>query len=66
MADRPLIIATVGAAIAAICCFTPVLSILLGAAGLAAAAVWLDPILIVTLVVCLAVIGYLLWRKRSN
>ena len=46
MADRLLITAVVGTAVTAICCFTPVLVVALGALGLAAWVGVLDVVLL--------------------
>lgn len=53
-----------GAAIAAICCFTPILVVALTAAGLAAAVAWLDLVLLPLLAVCLVIMGVGLWKLR--
>ena len=56
-----------GSAIAAICCFTPVLLLLLGAAGLSAWLAWLDYVLIPALILFLAMTAYgLILRQRRN
>ena len=54
----------VGAAIAAVCCATPILVLALGAVGLVSAAVWLDWRLIPALLAFLALAGYGLYRQR--
>lgn len=54
-----------GSAIAALCCFTPVLVILLGAVGLSAWLGWLDYVLLPTLAVFLGITGYAFWRRRQ-
>ncbi len=56
----------IGAAIAALCCFTPVLVIGLGAIGLAAWVGGLDYVLFPALFLFLSLMGYGLWRQRSN
>lgn len=64
MSPRPLLgIGIVGSLIAALCCFTPVLVILLGAVGLSAALGWLDYVLLPALVFFLALTGYALWNR---
>lgn len=56
-----------GSIIAAICCFTPVLVIGLGAVGLSAWLGWLDYVLLLALAVFLALTAYGLWlRQRSR
>ena len=56
----------IGTIIAALCCFTPVLVILLGAVGLSAIVGYLDYVLLPALAffVCLTI--YALWRRRRN
>lgn len=55
----------IGSIVAAVCCFTPALVILLGAVGLSAWLAWLDYILLPLLVVFLAVTAYA-WATRSR
>jgi mercuric ion transport protein len=65
MKDRTLIRAgTVGAVVAAICCFTPVLVIALGAVGLSAWLGWADYALLPALALSLGLIAYGLRRQR--
>ncbi|MDP7652732.1 MAG: mercury resistance system transport protein MerF [Rhodospirillales bacterium] len=54
----------IGGAIAILCCFTPVLVILLGTVGLSAWLGWLDYVLLPTLVGFLGLIAYALVRCR--
>tara|TARA_R110000787_G_scaffold81953_1_gene177480 strand:- start:369 stop:575 length:207 start_codon:yes stop_codon:yes gene_type:complete len=54
----------VGSIITALCCFTPLLAVLLGAVGLAAWLGWLDVVLLPALAVFLAITGYALWQRR--
>jgi mercuric ion transport protein len=56
----------IGTVIAAICCFTPVLVVLLSALGLAAWAGWLDYVLIPTLVFFIGLTGYAYYRQRQQ
>ncbi len=56
----------IGAVIAAICCFTPVLVVLLGAAGLAAAVGWLDYALFPLMFASLGVIAQALWIRAGR
>ena len=56
----------IGAAIAAICCFTPLLVILLGVVGLSAWLGWLDYLLFPALAFFLLMIGYGLWRRQQS
>ncbi|MFQ5344915.1 MAG: mercury resistance system transport protein MerF [Mariprofundus sp.] len=53
----------IGSAIAALCCFTPLLVVLFGAVGLAAWTGYLDVVLMPALIFFLALIVYAFWRK---
>lgn len=53
-----------GSVIAAICCFTPILVILLGAVGISAWLGWLDYVLLPALAFFLGVTAYGLWRLQ--
>jgi mercuric ion transport protein len=65
MSDRTLITTgVVGGLIAAICCATPLLAVVFGAVGLTAWLAKADYVLIPALVVCLALIGFGLYRRR--
>lgn len=70
MSDRKLLgIGFAGAAISAICCFTPALVILLGAVGLSAWLAWADFVLLPALVLFsgLSVVAAArLWRAASQ
>lgn len=67
MDDRRLLRTGIaGSIVAALCCFTPVLVILLGVAGFAGAVAWLDMILVPALMFFLALTGYALWRRRRS
>jgi len=52
-----------GALLAAICCATPLLAVLLGAVGLTAWLAKADYVLIPALVLCLGMVGFGLYRK---
>ena len=54
----------IGAALAALCCLTPVLVILLGVVGLSAWVGCLDYVLLPALAVFLAITGYALYRRQ--
>jgi len=54
----------VGSIIAAICCATPILVIVLGAIGLSAWLGWIDCVLLPTLVLFLELAAYGLWRRQ--
>lgn len=65
MQDRNLLkTGIVGSAIAAICCFTPALVVLLGAIGLSAWLAWLDYVLLPALVLFLGITVYALIRMQ--
>jgi mercuric ion transport protein len=66
--DRKLLgIGIGGALVAAVCCFTPVLVVLLAALGLSAAVGWLDSVLLPALAVFLGVIAYgVIWKRRAT
>ncbi len=66
--QRQLIWCAAGTVVAALCCFTPVLVVLLGAVGLSAWLVWLDYVLLPALVVFagLTVIAWLRWMKARR
>ncbi|KKL74851.1 hypothetical protein LCGC14_2060770 [marine sediment metagenome] len=54
-----------GTVIVALCCFTPVLVLLLGALGLSAALGWLDYVLLPALAVFVGITLYALWKRRT-
>lgn len=56
----------IGAAIAALCCFTPVLVILFGALGLAAWVGHLDAVLMPALIFFLVLTAYALLKKETG
>ena len=53
-----------GSVVVALCCFTPLLVVLLGAVGLSAWLGWLDYVLFPALAIFLGITGYGLWRRR--
>jgi mercuric ion transport protein len=55
----------IGTVVTAVCCFTPMLIVLLGAVGLSAAIGWLDNVLLPALVLFLGLTVFALWRRRS-
>lgn len=55
-----------GSVIAAVCCFTPILVIVLGAAGLAAWIGWLDYVLFPALAAFVGMTVYALHRRRQE
>ncbi|MFT5489656.1 MAG: mercuric ion transport protein [Paracoccaceae bacterium] len=52
-----------GTVIAAICCFTPALVILLGVIGLSSLVGMLDIVLLPALAIFLVITGYALWKR---
>lgn len=55
----------IGAAISALCCFTPILVILLGVVGLSAAIGFLDLVLLPALAGFILLTIFALWRRRT-
>lgn len=55
----------IGTAIAALCCFTPVLVILLGAVGLSAIVGYLDYVLLPALGIFVLITIYALWKRST-
>ncbi|MBI4183476.1 MAG: mercury resistance system transport protein MerF [Proteobacteria bacterium] len=53
-----------GSVIVAICCFTPVLVVLLGAVGLSAWLGWIDHVLFPALALFLGITAYGLWLRH--
>ena len=67
MKDKSILKAgIIGTAIAAVCCFTPILVITLGVAGLSAWLGWLDYVLFPAMAVFLAVTAYGFYLRRKN
>lgn len=64
--DRLLRVGIIGSVVTAICCFTPVLAVLLGSLGVAAWVGWFDLVLLPALAFFLATIGYELWLKHQS
>jgi hypothetical protein len=65
MNRKPLLMTGVGGtALAALCCFTPVLVVLLGVVGLSALSGYLDYVLLPALLIFLAIIVYALARRK--
>ena len=56
----------IGAVIAALCCFTPILVILFGAVGLSAFVGYLDIVLLPALGFFTLLTGYALFRKQRS
>lgn len=62
---RLLVTGVAGTIVTALCCFTPLLVILLGAVGLSAWLGWLDYVLVPAMGVFLAITVYALYRRSS-
>ncbi len=58
--------ATVGSALAAVCCFTPALVLLVGAVGLSAIVGWLDYALFPILFASLGLVAFALYRRSGR
>ncbi len=52
--------------VAALCCFTPVLAVLLGVVGLSAVLGWIDYVLFPALAFFLALTAYAVWRRQRR
>jgi len=63
--SRLLRLGILGTAIAAVCCFTPLLVVLLGAMGLAALSGYLDYVLLPTLVFFIGLILYAIYTSKA-
>ncbi|PHR81254.1 MAG: hypothetical protein COA64_02875 [Henriciella sp.] len=65
--DRKLLITGLaGTVIAALCCFTPILVVLLGAVGLSAVLGWIDYVLLPALALFIALTVYAVWRRQKR
>lgn len=62
---RTFLAALIGTAVVAVCCFTPVLVILLGIVGLSAFTLYLDYVLVPALLVLviLTIVSYRKWKR---
>ena len=65
---KGMLAALAGTVLVALCCFTPLLVIVLGVVGLSAFTPYLDMVLLPALVIMilLTVISYLRWRKSAE
>ncbi len=65
--DRSLLrVGIIGVVIAALCCFTPALVVLLGVIGLSATTGYLDYALLPALVFFIGLTAYALWRREKR
>jgi len=63
--NKLLKVGIVGTVVSALCCFTPVLVVILGAVGLSGVLGYLDMVLIPALVLFAGVTVYSLWRRKA-
>ena len=61
-----LLTGLIGTVVAALCCFTPILVILLGVVGVSALVGWLDYVLLPAPAVFAGITIYALWRKQTD
>ena len=67
MSDKKLLsIGIIGTVIAALCCFTPILVVLLGVVGLSAALGWLDYVLLPSLAFFVGLTVYAVYRRQRK
>jgi mercuric ion transport protein len=68
ISKKGLFAALTGTVLVALCCFTPILVVLLGVVGLSAFTSYLDMVLLPALVVMivLTVLSYIRWRKSAK
>jgi mercuric ion transport protein len=66
MTNKPIKFGACGTVITALCCFTPILVIVLSAAGAGVLVQYLDWVLFPALGVFLLLLGYGLYRLNSN
>ena len=66
MKDKLLTTGVVGTVIAALCCFTPLLVVLLGAVGLSAMLGWLDYVLLPALAIFIGITIYAVVRRQRR
>lgn len=67
MDDKSLLkTGVIGTVILALCCFTPILVVLLGVVGLSAVLGYLDYVLLPALAVFVAILLYALWRRQRS
>jgi len=55
-----------GTVVAALCCFTPLLVVLLGVVGLSAVLGWIDYVLLPALAFFLGLTAYAVWRRSRR
>lgn len=63
--DKLLRYGVIGTVVAAVCCFTPILVVLLGVIGLSTLVGWLDYVLFPALALFIGLTAFALWKRRS-
>jgi mercuric ion transport protein len=63
--EKLLKVGVIGTIVTALCCFTPILVILLTTVGLSAIIGGLDYVLFPALAVFIAITGYALWKRQQ-
>jgi len=68
ISKKGMFAALTGTVLVALCCFTPILVILMGAVGLSSFTPYLDQVLLPALVIMivLTIASYLRWRKAAE
>ena len=68
ISKKGMLASLAGTGLIALCCFTPILLVLLGAVGLSAFTPYLDLVLLPALVIMivLTIVSYLRWRKSKK
>ena len=64
--ENLLRVSVIGTVLVALCCFTPILVILLAAVGLAGLTGYLDYVLLPALVFFIGLTCYAVWRKKKH
>ncbi|MEL7399728.1 MAG: mercury resistance system transport protein MerF, partial [Pseudomonadota bacterium] len=59
-------VSVIGTVLVALCCFTPILVVLLGTLGLTALTGYLDYVLLPALVFFIGLTCYAVWRKKKH
>jgi mercuric ion transport protein len=63
---RLLATGVIGTVVLALCCFTPILMVLLGVVGLSAMLGWLDYVLLPALAFFILLTAYAVWRRQQR
>jgi mercuric ion transport protein len=65
--DRKLLrTGIIGSVLVALCCFTPILVVLLGVVGLSAVLGWIDYVLLPALAFFIALTAFAVWRRQRR